>query len=88
MDPKSSQLLKCKQTRDHVQWGHHVFWIRPDSQCTTVTTGSDHGHGFRNAPTEMPVGLAETVQVGRRMVAFAKEQGRSEAFVGGLPENK
>jgi len=30
--------------------------------------GAVHGHGFRKTPTEMPVGLTEIVQVGRRML--------------------
>jgi hypothetical protein len=51
--------------------------------------GSVYGHGFRKTSTEMPVGLTEIVQVGRRMLGGrVKELVRSEAFVGGLPENK
>ena len=59
--------------------GHHVFWTRPDSQCTTVTTGSGHNHGFRNAPTEMSVGLTETVQVAHRVLGGRVAFGKSRA---------
>jgi hypothetical protein len=67
---------------------NRACWNEPDSMYARVTTGSDQGHGFRNAPTEMAVRLKEIVQVERRILGGSGAQGRSEAFVGGLSENK
>jgi len=44
--------------------------------------GAVHGHGFRKTHTEMPVGLTEIVQVGRRMLrAGLNRAGQKPAWV-------